>query len=415
VPKISELTAATSVGPTDELAIVQAGATKRARASMVSQVADVRSFGAAIDGTTDDSAALQSAIASGREVYIPEGTMRINSTITLANNTVIRGSGRSKTTIQYNGSAQAFANGTPGTRIYNVLLEGFDVTDIGTGTVGIDLDSVSEGMFANLTVNGFGTGIKVYSPTSGYAVYNRFLHVKAQNATTGFRFHGTSSNANVMIACRGNICADAVLIEDSNDNTMIGCQFESGTDGVVITASTPGISDGNHIVNCRFESNSGDSLNLGSSTRDTVVIGNYFVSTGGTFVDNGTRSIVLGNAGLNLDKRVYATRTAAGSLYVENSAAAASSEPVAVFKDSNSGSGTPSTVEILTERNAGLSLSVKRGGSLYFGVAPDGKVRIANTTANTATPSGATARQWPIYDATGTLLGYVPVYAAAWT
>lgn len=34
--------------------------------------------------------------------------------------------------------------------------------------------------------------------------------------------------------------------------------------------------------------------------------------------------------------------------------------------------------------------------------------------ANTNTPSGATARQWPIYDLSGALLGYVPVYGSAW-
>lgn len=34
--------------------------------------------------------------------------------------------------------------------------------------------------------------------------------------------------------------------------------------------------------------------------------------------------------------------------------------------------------------------------------------------ANTSTPSGATAYAMPIYDSSGTLLGYIPVYAAEW-
>ncbi len=38
-----------------------------------------------------------------------------------------------------------------------------------------------------------------------------------------------------------------------------------------------------------------------------------------------------------------------------------------------------------------------------------------NSAANTNTPSGATARQLPIYAANGsTLLGYIPIYASAW-
>lgn len=35
--------------------------------------------------------------------------------------------------------------------------------------------------------------------------------------------------------------------------------------------------------------------------------------------------------------------------------------------------------------------------------------------ANTATPSGATAYQLPVYDGAGTLLGYVPVYTSPWS
>lgn len=35
-------------------------------------------------------------------------------------------------------------------------------------------------------------------------------------------------------------------------------------------------------------------------------------------------------------------------------------------------------------------------------------------TANTNTPSGATAYQLPVYNESGTLIGYVPVYSSAW-
>lgn len=42
------------------------------------------------------------------------------------------------------------------------------------------------------------------------------------------------------------------------------------------------------------------------------------------------------------------------------------------------------------------------------------ETRVANAAANTNTPSGATAYQWPVYDAGGVLIGYVPVYGSAW-
>lgn len=55
-----------------------------------------------------------------------------------------------------------------------------------------------------------------------------------------------------------------------------------------------------------------------------------------------------------------------------------------------------------------------------FSVSPSGNIRAAGslgvggTTANTNTPSGATARQMPIYDTAGVLLGYIPIYGSAW-
>jgi hypothetical protein len=43
-----------------------------------------------------------------------------------------------------------------------------------------------------------------------------------------------------------------------------------------------------------------------------------------------------------------------------------------------------------------------------------GAQRTESAVANTNTPSGVTAYQWPIYDADGALLGYVPLYGSAW-
>ena len=431
MPQISALTAATSVNPGDDLVIVQSGTTKKVDAYLLPVYAQTSAESAAGVTPTNyqyepghlrrygtGATALQAAIdqnkEGGPEVVLPPGTETISASINVYNLTSIRGNGQQKSRLNYTGSAQLFKQATPGTRIYLLHMRDFDMVDTGSGTVGLDLDSVSSSVFENLSIDGFTTSVKVYSPTSGYAVYNRFNNVKAQNATTGFLFTGTSSNANVLMGCRGNVCTDSVLIEDSNDNVMIGCQFESGTDGVVVTASIAGLSDGNHIINCRFEANSGDAINIGANVRENMIVCNYFVSTGGAFTDNGTRTIVAHNAGLQVEKRIFATRNTGGSLYLENIAAALSSQPLAVFKDSNTGSGTPSTVEILTERNAGTALSVKRGGATYFAVTPAGSIRTANTAVNTNTPTGATARQLPIYDAAGSLLGYVPIYGSAW-
>lgn len=62
-----------------EIAAVQSYAANRGHG-----IANVRDFGATGDGTTDDRAAIQSAIDSGhRIIYLPPGMYRINDTLTL--------------------------------------------------------------------------------------------------------------------------------------------------------------------------------------------------------------------------------------------------------------------------------------------------------------------------------------------
>jgi hypothetical protein len=49
-----------------------------------------------------------------------------------------------------------------------------------------------------------------------------------------------------------------------------------------------------------------------------------------------------------------------------------------------------------------------------FMIRSEGGIGVNNTVANTNTPSGATSDALPIYDETGTLIGYIPIYAAQW-
>lgn len=79
----------------------------------------------------------------------------------------------------------------------------------------------------------------------------------------------------------------------------------------------------------------------------------------------------------------------------------------------NIASGTGNRVEAnrfrLTSGSlAGTSPVVDAGSSTDL-IASSGE-----PAANTNTPSGATAHAMPVYDASGTLLGYVPVYASVW-
>lgn len=52
--------------------------------------------------------------------------------------------------------------------------------------------------------------------------------------------------------------------------------------------------------------------------------------------------------------------------------------------------------------------------SVMLALGPTGQIKTNQAASNTNTPSGATAKQLPIYDTNGTLLGYIPIYGSAW-
>ena len=75
---------------------------------------------------------------------------------------------------------------------------------------------------------------------------------------------------------------------------------------------------------------------------------------------------------------------------------------------------TPLKLVAATSQTANLAEVQDDSSNILFAVGADGKLRTNQATANTNTPSGATAKKLPIYDASGTLLGYIPIYASAW-
>ena len=60
----------------------------------LAQTVSVKDFGAVGDGVTDDTAAIQAALDSGCEVYVPEGTYLLNSNVTVSSEMLLTGEGR---------------------------------------------------------------------------------------------------------------------------------------------------------------------------------------------------------------------------------------------------------------------------------------------------------------------------------
>lgn len=69
------------------------GASTRTVQDKIREVVSVKDFGAVGDGVTDDTAAIQAAINAEDSVFIPPGTYRITSPISIPQRKVLRGVG----------------------------------------------------------------------------------------------------------------------------------------------------------------------------------------------------------------------------------------------------------------------------------------------------------------------------------
>jgi hypothetical protein len=377
---------------------------------------DVRRYGAKVDGSTDDSSPLQAALLCGTEAYAPPGTLSFSGSMELVSRSRLAGAGKALTRLAYTGSAQAFKNTSPGTSIEDIAIRNLSLRDDGTGTIGLDLDSVKSGDFYGLQINSFGKGVRINSPTSGNSVYSRFYDVTTTSCTTGFELDGTSSNAHTFTACRTNVCTTGFALEDCNDNTLLMCQIEGGTTGVAMTATGAGLNVHNVVQNCRFEGVT-TNISIGTNVTESYLIGNYHVN-GTPLVDNGTRTNVFFPGGaIIVQKLASALPGATGDAWTFERTANGGSNAVCLrVVDSATTSGTPTTLQVETGRTTGHAIRVLNGvaGSESFGVLASGRIRTNQTASNTNTPGGATAYQLPLYDQTGTLLGYIPVYGSAW-
>lgn len=88
--------------------------------------------------------------------------------------------------------------------------------------------------------------------------------------------------------------------------------------------------------------------------------------------------------------------------------------PNAQLQITNASTTTRTLIAQAASSNARNIIEAKESSTVVFGVGVGGKMLTNQAAANTNTPSGSTAYQLPIYNTAAALLGYIPVYAAAW-
>lgn len=278
-PIDSDLTAISGLTPSnDDIIQRKAGAwTNRTIAQYksdlgVNNYVTPEQYGAVGDGSTDDSTAINNAIASGIPVYFGQKNYRVNSTITTTDNTYLFGSGSGSiisttaniaiitiggimATIENlqllgsgSGASQngitAVGNGSfnlyrYGTKVINCFFN--DLGNAGmytTNTIGNSSGSEHQGTYYAVNCRAFSCSVGYFMDTRGE--YNIFVNCLADNNTTGVRFNGGNNSWT-----GGNIVdntTNVVIGSGTNDGhgVITGAKINHGGSNVTCTSTATG-------------------------------------------------------------------------------------------------------------------------------------------------------------------------------
>lgn len=376
------------------------------QASPSYQVYNVKSstYGAVGDGTHDDTSAIQNAInaastAGGGVVYLPAGTYKISSALTLANRITLRGDGDFVTNIVQSSTT---ANGLVGSNLIYIIIEHLRLTGPGSGS-GEGMNFTTEFDYCilrDVSTTGWGsTGIEIEQPI----VTNLTRVTSFNNGGAGIYIHG-----NAITGAGTSVSLDSCWTHDNASNgfsiqNMTYCSFQacasdnqanSGKAGYLLNQCTAFTFNG-----CGSEGNNFGWELTGSSTG--IVINSPYIfntpSTGvGIWVTGGSTNVQMlavtetlpqsgAAAAVKVDTGCTATiqgivATTANSLAAGTTVVAANASGVRSYPN---GVTTPSLtmtgpIAMGTNKVTGLANGTAASDAAAFGQIP-----VAGTTAGT--------------------------------
>jgi hypothetical protein len=418
----------------------------------------VKDFGAVGNGVDDDTSAIQAALTAGDTVYAPAGTYKITSGLVIPTGGRFVGDGVGQTIIAAAiSSGIAISVGGAATSTSSSSVEKMSLTNVGgstTGTVGVQvLDNTRYGVYVkNMQIGDFsqlhfGTGLKVgkncyNADLSHVEVFGNVasLYVDTGNNLASFTncWFKSDSSAGTSV---GTVAGTSTAADQTFNLTFIGCGFEAHDSGLAIGSASNAVNDVS-FISCYFEGNNDHHI-LATTVRGLNISGGYFqmnnvMTTGVSYVASWgvvssamCNNVAAGGYFLKADasSRVYnlntqdlqgTAREVDPSATVELTGKSGVFTASSKFKATSLEAGTDMSITGSTVGRAGTYLTFNSDNNIDVNCPTNRKFRIQGelgvygTSANTNTPSGATAYQWPLYDESGSLLGYIPVYGSAW-
>lgn len=245
------------------------GLTKASYAMINGDVANVLDFGADATGATDSSTAFQTAVATGKSIFVPKGTYKCG--FSLGYGQKIFGEGaRDSSTLTPTGNNATVIN-IPATTLaarQHCVIENIGIQNPSNHTgcngiyfQGVDVNTINDNHFIeNVFIDGVQKGINV----KGRLILSTFTNVEITNCETAMYVDVDAStaafNANCFITCRFvNSDQNGFYMTGwSLSNSFINCDFESnnsldanGYGGVKIDGTTEELS----FLGCYWENN----------------------------------------------------------------------------------------------------------------------------------------------------------------
>lgn len=340
--------------------------------------------------------------AGGGTVYIPTGDYSVDSTLLFyatpnLGQTVFRGDGKVSTTLSYTGSAAAFGVSAASTRVYDCGIEHLTVVNDGTGTIGLDLDSVSTSHFEHVTITDFPTAARLHSTIEGGCLYTRWYDVTAQmdgSAVVGFHVDALASNATHFIACRyngpNNTVGTAWKMVDALGVTVTDCDIDQVLVGFDLTApSGAGFTDYNIIKGNRIEL-CGTVYSLGANVRFTRIFGNTYQSNTVILSDAGTYTYFM-DPPFSSAERYADTGSASGNRRFQNNADQGAN-PFVVIADNTASTAGAIALQIENTSSGGILAKGSVSGAEKFSIDSGGKLNIQTVVLKQVAPTVAASQ-----------------------
>ena len=292
------------------------GAQTRTVNNKLADVVSIKDFGAVGDGLTNDTLAVQNALADHDHVYIPPGEYLINATITLTARQSLCGAGQASTLKCVDQSFNAIEVTEDYATLANFRIEG---GDIGIKLFGKTRPCVQTSV-SDIVINGPNIGVQLdgYTNTNYPCYWNNFDRVLVEQFEThGFHLYrsgaGDTPNANKFHACRAyslgteSTGAGFYIEEGRFNNALIDC--EANVHGTAQGCFIIGAGcDKTLLINPYAESfNTVPNVKLEAGSIETSIFNLLSVSDGAAIWDLSGGEYTAYNAGFPYKNRLQKT------------------------------------------------------------------------------------------------------------